>query len=478
MVTNRKTSPIRRWVKENLLLILTTTGAILGLAIGFGIREGKPSRDHLTWIGLPGELFMRMLKLMIIPLIVSSMISATASLDPKSNGRISIVAIIFIVSTNTISSVIGIILALIFKPGDGVMSEISDTRDTTTMETADIFADLLRNVIPDNIVDMAFQQTLTRTDITYTTVTRNTTNGTVEDTVRTIGKTVGKTSGTNVLGMITTCMLLGLAINKADGKGKPVLKFFSSLSDIVMIILRWMLWSTPLGVLSLIAVSTATVNDLGENGRALGKLIGLVILGVGIHQLIIMPVIFFVTTRRNPYRYAFQFIKAWMIVFTTTLSAIAIPEILEACENNQKVDRRVSRFVVPLSVTISANGSAIFIAAAAIFSGNIAGISINVGGIIIIGILTSICAMALPSIPSSSLVTIVMILTSLNIPADSVSLLFAIDWLLDRIRSSSNLVSHAHSAVVTYHLCRKSLEHSNITNEPENKDDENQELTV
>ncbi|XP_033760755.1 neutral amino acid transporter A-like [Pecten maximus] len=172
--------------------------------------------------------------------------------------------------------------------------------------------------MPDNIVDMAFQQSLTRNDVTYETFTRNTTNGTVDETVRKITKTVGKTPGTNVLGMIVTCMLLGLAISKAKGKGKPVLKFFTSLTDIIMIILQWLLWSTPLGVLSLIAVSTATVKDLDQNFRALGKLVGLVVIGIIIHQFIIMPIIFFVTTRRNPYKFALQIIKAWMIVFATT----------------------------------------------------------------------------------------------------------------------------------------------------------------
>ncbi|XP_033761093.1 excitatory amino acid transporter-like [Pecten maximus] len=477
MPTNRKVSPIGRWMKDNLILILTTAGAVCGFAVGFGIREGNPSPDLLTWIGLPGELFIRMLKLMIIPLIVSSMIAAAASLNPKSNGRISLVSITFIVATNSLSSVVGVILALIMKPGHGVQSGDTDTTDTATIETSDIFADLLRNIMPDNIVDMAFQQSLTQNDVTYETFTRNTTNGTVNETVRKITKTVGKTPGTNVLGMIVTCMLLGLAINKAKGKGKPVLKFFTSLTDIIMIILQWLLWSTPLGVLSLIAVSTATVKDLDQNFRALGKLVGLVVIGIIIHQFIIMPIIFFVTTRRNPYKFALHIIKAWMIVFATTSPAVAIPEILSACESHQKVDRRVSRFVVPLSVTISANGSALFITSAAIFSGNITGISLNVGDIIIISILTAICVMALPSIPSSGIVTLVMILTSMNIPPDSISLLFAVDWFLDRVRSSSNLVSHAHCAVVTYHFCRNALEQSDIIQDI-GKDNDNTELEV
>ncbi|XP_069103734.1 excitatory amino acid transporter-like [Argopecten irradians] len=469
---------LRGWVRDNLLLILTTAGAILGFAVGFGIREGKPSRDHLTWIGLPGELFIRMIKLMVIPLIASSMISATSHLDPKSNGRVSLVSFIFIVTTNSLSSIVGVILGVMVNPGHGIQSELADTKDTASVETSDVFADLLRNLMPDNIVDLAFRQTLTRNEVIFNTFTRNTTNSTVIETVRNITKTVGKTPGTNVMGMITTCMLLGLAINKADGKGKPVLKFFSSLSDIIIIILRWMIWSTPVGVLSLIATSTATVKDLSENFQALGKLVGVVTLGILIHQFIMMPVLLFVTTRRNPYRFAIHLVKAWMVTFATTMTAVAIPETLEACENDQKVDRRVSRFVVPLSVSLSANGSAIFITLAAIFSGNVAGVSFDVVDAIVLCILTAVSMMALPSMPSSSIVTLVMILTSLNIPADSIALLFAVEWFLDRIRSTSNLLSHAHCAVVTYHFCSKSLGQSDVLLDPESIKNENGDLTV
>ncbi|XP_021360035.1 excitatory amino acid transporter-like [Mizuhopecten yessoensis] len=264
MKTNRKISPIRRWIKENLMITLTTAGIVLGFALGFGIREAKPSPEVLTWIGLPGELFIRMLKLMVIPLIVSSVITATASLDAKSNGRISLVSIIFIVFTNSLSCVVAIALVLIMKPGDGVNSEVTETISSAGIETSDIFADLLRNIMPDNIVDMAFQQTLTRNDVTNETYLRNTTNGTDEETFRKVNKSIGKTSGTNILGIIMTCLLLGIAINKAEEKGKPVLDFFNSLTGVIMIILKWLLWFTPVGILSLIAFTTASVKDLWE----------------------------------------------------------------------------------------------------------------------------------------------------------------------------------------------------------------------
>ncbi|XP_021360020.1 excitatory amino acid transporter 2-like, partial [Mizuhopecten yessoensis] len=217
---------------------------------------------------------------------------------------------------------------------------------------------------------------------------------------------------------------------------------------------------TPVGVLSLIAFTTASVRDLVQNFQALGILVGLMVVGVLLHQLILMPTLFFVLTRRNPYRFAVQIGKAWMIVFATTSPAMAIPEILSACEDHQKGH---------------SNGSVMLIAAASIFIGNVVGMDLNAGDIILIGILADICSMALPSIPSASIVAIVMILTSMNIPAGSISLLFAVEWFLDRIRSTSNLVSHTHCVVVTYHFCKKSLEQSDMLQDIEIGDDKAQQ---
>ncbi|XP_021344888.1 putative sodium-dependent excitatory amino acid transporter glt-6 [Mizuhopecten yessoensis] len=242
MLGKTKISPLRRWINENFLLVLTSVGIVFGFILGFGIREVNPSPELLTWIGMPGELFIRMLKLMIVPLIASSVIAATASLDAKSNGRISLVAFIFITVTNVLACVIAIVLALIMKPGVGVTFVTTETKSTAVVETSDVFADLLRNIMPDNIVDMTFQQTITQNEVTYETLIKNTTNGTVKETVKKLNKTVGKTSGTNLLGIIMTCMLMGIALSKADEKGKPVLDLFESLADIFLTILRWLLW--------------------------------------------------------------------------------------------------------------------------------------------------------------------------------------------------------------------------------------------
>lgn len=447
---------IEKFVKKNLMLILTFAGIVLGFSIGFAIRTAQPSKDTLIWIGMPGELFLRTLKLLILPLIVCSVISGSASLDPKSNGKISAISFLFIVITNILAGVFGVVLCIIFKPGDGVLLS-KDIKETAIVETQDIFIDLLRNVFPDNMIKATFSQSQTENKISFQTIERNTTNGTISEVVQTISKNVKDTGGTNVLGLITVCTLIGIASSRLKGRVKVFTQFFQAGSDIILQILRWILWTTPVGVASLIAVSMAGITDISTVFAQLGMFVLTVTTGIAIHQLVFMPLVLFILTRRNPYVYLITLVRPWMIGLATTSTAVAIPEMLNACEEKNKIDKRVSRFVIPFCVTLNADGSALFISAAAVFLATITGMSLSAADYIVICILTGFATLALPSIPSSSIVTLVMVLTSLNIPAGQISLLFAVEWYLDRIRTTSNIVSHTFCTAVTYHFCKNDL---------------------
>ncbi|KAL3846710.1 hypothetical protein ACJMK2_017677 [Sinanodonta woodiana] len=447
-------------VQNNLLLILTMSGVVLGFALGFGIREAKPSSDQLMWIGFLGDLYLRLLKMMIVPLIVCSVISGTASLDPKSNGKISLVSLIFIVITNTIGSILGVAAGAIFQPGKG--SSFQQSEDTinsgSAIETQDIIADLIRNFFPDNLLEATFRKTQTRYNTLTETVERNTSNGTVlADTVVKLTKTVGKTDSANIIGLIVACTLIGIAASTLKEKGRPLLHFFVSASEIVIVIVRWFMWTTPIGVISLISVAIAGTTDIVGVFGSMGMLVATVAVAIVIQQLIVLPAILFAFTKRNPYAFLLSIARPWMIGFASTSTAVAIPEMIASCEDTNKIDKRVVRFVIPFSVTLSANGSALYMAAASIFCYNLSGAEISAFNFVLIGILSTVASMAIPSVPSASIVSIVMILNSLGLPADMVSLLIAMEWILDRLRTTSSVVSHTMCAAVTYKLCKTNL---------------------
>ncbi|KAJ8309688.1 hypothetical protein KUTeg_011553 [Tegillarca granosa] len=376
---------------DNLLLILTLCGILVGFCIGFGIRELHPTEDALTWIGMPGDIFLRVLKLMILPLIVCSVISGTASLDPKSNGKISGVAFVYIVLTNILGCVLGGALSLAIKPGIGGQS-IAVQNVTNTIQTQDIFVDLLRNIFPDNIVEASFAQAQTKYTSTNIIKTKNGTNGTIYEKLELLQKQRGKVDGTNVLGLVMACTVIGIAAGQMKSKAKPFLEFFSISSEVMLIVLRWFMWLTPIGVTSLVIVSISDVDDIGDVFEKLGLFVATVTIGIILLHVVFLPLILFLTTRRNPYAYIVSIGKAWMIGFAAT-----------------------STF------------------------------------------LTAVAVMALPSVPSSSIVTLVMILTSLNIPSHDIALLFAVEWFLDRIRTAANVLSHTTCAAVTYQFCKSSL---------------------
>ncbi|KAK7090118.1 excitatory amino acid transporter 1-like [Littorina saxatilis] len=452
------TPKLKLFLVANGMLILTCAGIILGFAIGFGVRELHPSKDALMWIGMPGELFLRMLKLMILPLIVCSVITGTASLDPKANGKISAVAFAYIVITNIIACVVAVVLCLLIKPGEGQLSTSAGQVNQESMETQDIFADLLRNMIPDNLVEATFRKARTRYSQETETVSVNGTNGTtLVETLVTLAKYKSKSDGVNVLGLIVVSTVIGIAINKVKDKASIFLAFFSGATDVVIVIIRWFFWLTPVGVASLIAVSIAGVADISSTFSQLGKFVLTVSVGILLHQFIILPAILFVTTRRNPFLFLVSIVRPVTIGFASTSTAVAIPEMLDACEETNKIDNRVTRFVIPFCVTLNADGSALYITSAAIFIAQFTGADVGASEIIVIGILTAVASMAVPSVPSASIVTLVIILTSLNIPANDIALLFAVEWILDRLRTACNVISHTFCAAVTYQFCKKDL---------------------
>ncbi|WAR27250.1 EAA3-like protein [Mya arenaria] len=203
-------------VKENALLVLTLVGVSLGIGLGFAVRETNPSDTTLMWLG-------------------------TASLEPRANGKISVVAFTFVFLTNLLGAVLGVLAFLAFKPGNKSGQVLNQAVSIShTINTPDIFADLLRNIIPDNLFEATFRQT--QTSYVETTTVNLTSNMTNTQLV----KEVGKSDGPNLLGLIFACTLLGIAAASLKSKGKPLIDFFEAATQTIIAIIRWFLWLSPL----------------------------------------------------------------------------------------------------------------------------------------------------------------------------------------------------------------------------------------
>ncbi|XP_060585408.1 excitatory amino acid transporter 1-like [Ruditapes philippinarum] len=447
------------WLKQNLLVILTLVACGVGFLIGLLVEPADPSPSAIMWIGMPGELYIRMLKMTIVPLVVCSVIAGTAKMDPRTNGKVSGSSMAFIMLTNFLTPLIAAALSYIIKPGEGVETDVDPDKEIeNVMQTEDIFADLLRNIVPDNLIASCFQQAQTKYDYKEkTVVTSNGTHNSTETVKELKRKYVGSAGSTNVLGLIIVSVVFGVGGAAMKEDGKPFLNFFKSATDIILKVLRVLIWSTPIGVASLIAKTILTTKDVEETFRKLGMYALTVEVGLVFWGFIVIPLVFLVVRRANPFRFYGTIIPSIMIVIVTASTMIALPESFHSLETKNNCDPRISRLVAPLSATIGRAGSVLYITCSCFFIIQTLGRDVNAADIILVVLLAWISALAIPSVAGASLVTVLILLTALNIPGEAAAMLFALEFFLDRSRSVVNLLTQLTGVMVVDKFCAASL---------------------
>ncbi|KAK1131309.1 hypothetical protein K0M31_017596 [Melipona bicolor] len=443
------------WLGENTLLVFTIAGVLVGLILGFLGRLANPSPQSITLVSFPGELLMRMLKMFILPLIVSSLISGMAQLDPKGSGRMGYRALIYYTVTTILAAIVGIVMVLMIHPGDPrIKTTITAPKtDFTKMSTLDAILDIIRNMVPENLVQACFQQAQT----TYVTkevvaIGTNEINQVQEPTL------VYK-DGMNVMGMIVFCITFGLLAGQIGSRGKLMVDFFVILNEIIMKLVGIIvMWCSPFGIMCLIAGKIMSINNLAATAQMLGLYMVTVVLGLLIHAIITLPTIFWLLTRQNPGVFFKGMMQAWITALGTASSAATLPITFRCLEENNKIDPRVTRFVVAVGATVNMDGTALYEAVAAIFIAQMNGISLGMGEVITVSLTATLASIGAASIPSSALITMLIVLTALGLPTNDVSLLFAVDWMLDRIRTSINVLGDGYGAGIVYHLSKNELD--------------------
>ncbi|KAK6472719.1 excitatory amino acid transporter 2-like isoform X1 [Huso huso] len=462
---------------KNLLLSLTVFGVILGAVCGCLLRYASPIHpDIVMVIAFPGDILMRMLKMLILPLIISSLITGLAGLDAKASGRLGTRAMVYYMSTTVIAAVLGVILVLIIHPGNPKLKErLGEGSKNDEVSSLDAFFDLIRNLFPDNLVQACFQQiqTVTKKVQVFPEPEEmgeegNSTmdpfleavNATVvpPDPVFITKKSLEFKGGMNVLGVIGFFIAFGIAMGKLGEKAKLMLEFFNILNEIVMKLVIMIMWYSPLGIACLICGKIISIKDLEVVARQLGMYMVTVIVGLVIHGLIFLPLIYFVFVRKNPFTFLGGIFQAWITALGTASSAGTLPVTFRCLEENLGIDKRVTRFVLPVGATINMDGTALYEAVAAIFIAQMNGIHLDAGQIVTVSLTATLASVGAASIPSAGLVTMLLILTAVGLPTQDISLLVAVDWFLDRLRTSVNVVGDSFGAGIVYHLSKAELD--------------------
>uniref|UniRef100_A0AAQ6A8C5 Amino acid transporter n=1 Tax=Amphiprion ocellaris TaxID=80972 RepID=A0AAQ6A8C5_AMPOC len=463
---------LRGLLRRNWLLIATVVSVLLGICLGVLVREyASLSQLDKQYFGFPGEILMRMLKLVILPLIISSMITGVAALDSEVSGKIGLRAVIYYFSTTVIAVILGIILVMTIKPGVSQTADNIDRTGTTpNVTTVDTLLDLVRNMFPENLVQACFQQ-LINGSLESANAASWPGLGSLNESSLCVSSwqnitkeymIIGSYSdGINVLGLIVFCVAFGLVIGKMGEKGRILLEFFDALNEATMKLVQIIMCYMPIGILFLIAAKIIEVEDW-DIFKKMGLYMVTVLSGLAIHATICLPLIFFIIVRKNPYTFTLGMAQALVTALMISSSSATLPITFRCAEENNRIDKRITRFVLPVGATINMDGTALYEAVAAIFIAQLNDFTLDVGQIVTISITATVASIGAAGVPNAGLVTMVIVLTAVGLPANDVTLIVAVDWLLDRFRTMINVLGDAYGAGIVQKLSRRELERMDL----------------
>ncbi|XP_053699012.1 excitatory amino acid transporter 3-like [Sabethes cyaneus] len=450
-------SCIKRFVKQNMLILLTIGGVVVGVVLGLGLRnvgEETWNQRNVMYANFVGDLFLRCIKAIILPLIITSLISAVGSMDQSMSRKIGGMSILYYMTTTILAVIEGIVLVITIEPGKNMNDENdSVNKQKTNSTTVDTLLDLIRNIIPPNLVQACLEQ--------YQTVLTPPTTNQNEPDLNKWDISGRYITGTNLIGIVATSIAFGVALSAVKNEAHELLVFVQQLSVTVMKVTGWIIWLSPIGVLSLIMAKFLEMDDIGDVFAKLGMYFAVVVCGIIFHGIVVLPTIYFVLTRKNPYKFLANMGQAIATAFGTSSSSATMPVTLQCLETKNNIDTRITRFVIPIGTTINMDGTALYEAVAAIFISQLRGIELTFGNIIALAITATAASIGTAAVPQGGLVTLVMVLDSIGLPSEDVSLIIAIDWLVNRFRAVVNVLGDCFGAGIVEHYSRKDLLNNN-----------------
>ena len=379
---------------------------ILGLAVGVALGE------RATHIKIVGDIFIRLLKVIIIPLILASMVAGIVSLgDMKKLGRIGLKTLIYYMTTTTLAVGIGLILVNLINPGVGVSIGADAAEDLSGREAPSVVS-IITDILPENLFDAMAKD--------------------------------------KVLSIIFFSILLGVAISSIKEKGKPLAILFEAFNAVMMKITGWIMQLAPVGIFALMAY---TIGTMGLSViRPLFLYMGTVTLGLIIHAFIILPMLLRILGKYSPVKLFKDVFSALATAFSTASSAATLPITMDCLQENTGVSNKITSFVLPLGATINMDGTALYEAVAAMFIAQAYGIELGLWQQLVIMLTATLASIGAAAIPGAGLITMVIVLKAVNLPLEGIAMILAVDRLLDMLRTAVNVWGDTCGTVVVANL--------------------------
>ncbi len=405
-------------------------GLVLGLLYGLIAASAGWGAFTTAWIAPFGTIFINLLKLIAVPLVLSSLITGVASLsDLKKLSRIGGKTLAIYIGTTVVAVTIGLVLVNVLQPGANVPPDMRDRIQTLyqediqsrTQQAAAVQQrgplDPIQDMVPENFFQAA------------------TDNG-------------------NMLQVVFIAIFVGIGlIQVSKEKSQVVLSFFEGLNLVVIRLVDFIMLMAPLGVFSLIAntITSVAKDNLGQVIELLGALgfyCVTVIFGLFLHMLITYTsIIHFLTPLKVRTFYA-GISPAQLLAFSTSSSAATLPVTMERCEEKLGVSEEVSSFVLPLGATINMDGTALYQAVAAVFIAQALGLGLGIGAQLTIIFTAVLASIGTAAVPSAGIIMLVIILEAIGVPTAGIALILGVDRILDMLRTVTNITGDASVACV------------------------------
>lgn len=388
-------------IKGNLLtqiLIAFVVAIILGLIFKESISVLQPL----------GDLFLRLIKFIIAPLVLSTLVIGVASIgDPKSLGRVGSKTIGYYMITTAIAIAIGLGVAYLISPGEGLSISVPEADDVEVNESEGVVQTFLE-IVPENPFSALAEG--------------------------------------DILQIIFFAIFLGLAITFIGKKADPVYHFFDSLSEIMFHITNIIMKFAPIGVLGLVAPI------IGEYGPQvllpLLKIIIAVAIACILHAIIVYSLSVKTFAKMNPLTFFKGISPAAIVAFSTASSAGTLPVTIKNTQENLGVSNKISSFVLPLGATINMDGTAIYQGVAVVFIAQFYGMDMTLIQLTTVVLTTVLASIGTAGVPGAGMIMLAMVLAAINLPLEGIALIAGIDRVLDMFRTSINIVGDASAAVV------------------------------
>ncbi|XP_069126787.1 excitatory amino acid transporter 1-like isoform X2 [Argopecten irradians] len=475
---------VRKCLRRNLMVVMIAVSIILGISLGCAIRTSWSPSDKrkIFYLKVPGEIMMNMLRMVSVPLVVSSIISSVASLSMKTSGRIGMTAVVYYLGTTVCSVITGTVGIVIISNGKKSVKQAAGTTKGTSQ--LDALLDMLRNAFPDNLVEATLskkQSVMPSQNVEFQdnvgsfvgnqTIVNVTNNGTVKITTVEV-PTVISVPGSNILGLIVASIFIGCILSSMEDKGKPLVDFFQTLYLVMMKMVLIFIWCIPIGLMFLIASIVVGVERPRDALQEFALFIPTVIICLLLHGFGTVPMLYFVVTRKNPYVFLKNMSKALITAFGSASSAAALPFTMDCLIRKNKVDKRVVNFIAPIGATINMDGTAVYIPMLLIFISHQLGLSLSPARYVVIGLSAIGVSVGAAAIPAG-LMYMTVAAMAVGLPVEQVLLTAPFEWVFGRCRTTINVMGDSFGAGIVDHLCRSMLssEEKELEHEPPNQED-------